>query len=91
MGAPYGAPAVDGSDGGTQVLIWGVLGLALCAFCAPVAWIKGNGYMKSCQAMGVRPSSAGTVGRILGIVGTVLLGFGLLGGCLSVVAQAAAH
>jgi len=92
---PYGQPpmapmgyggGVDTSDGGTSVLIWGVIGLAVCAFCAPVAWIKGNNYVKSCAAMGVRPSSAGSVGRILGIIGTILMGFALVGGCLSAVA-----
>jgi hypothetical protein len=86
----YGQP-VDASDGGTSVLIWGVLGVALCAFCAPVAWVKGNTYMATCAAMGVRPSSAGTVGRILGIIGTILMVLGILGGVLSVCAQALSH
>jgi uncharacterized membrane protein YjgN (DUF898 family) len=83
----YGAPT-DTSDGGTSVLIWGVLGFALCALCAPVAWTKGNAYVKTCAAMGVRPSSAGTVGRILGIVGTVVLILGVGAGALSFCAQA---
>ncbi|HEY8075340.1 MAG TPA: hypothetical protein VIF62_14550 [Labilithrix sp.] len=84
-------PQVDTSDGGTAVLIWGILGFALCAFCAPVAWVKGNAYMKTCAAMGVRPSSAGSVGRILGIIGTALLILGVLGGALSVCASAISH
>jgi hypothetical protein len=86
----FGQP-VDTSDGGTQVLIWGVLGLALCAFCAPVAWVKGNSYVQTCTAMGVRPSTPGTVGRILGIIGTLFLILGVVGGGLSVCAQALAH
>ncbi len=89
--APMGMMPVDPGDGGTSVLIWGILGFALCALCAPVAWVKGNAYAKTCQAMGVRPSSAGTVGRVLGIVGTVLLILGVLGGGLSVCASALSH
>jgi hypothetical protein len=90
MAGGYGQPT-DTSDGGTQVLIWGVLGLAVCAFCAPVAWMKGNTYMATCTAMGVRPSSAGTVGRVLGIVGTVLLLLGVVGGGLSFCASLLSH
>jgi hypothetical protein len=92
MGQPMGfGPPVDTSDGGTSVLILGILGIALCALCAPVAWVKGNSYVQTCAAMGVRPSGAGTVGRILGIVGTMFLILGVLGGVLSVCLQAVAR
>jgi hypothetical protein len=76
-------PPVDTSDGGNSVLILGILGIVLCAFCAPIAWMKGNAYMQTCAAMGVQPSTPGTVGRILGMVGTGFLVLGVLAGGLS--------
>lgn len=90
MGGGFG-PAVDTSDGGNSVLILGILGIALCALCAPVAWMKGNAYVQTCRAMGVQPSTSGTVGRILGIIGTVFLILGVLGGGLSFCASLLAH
>jgi hypothetical protein len=69
----------------TTVLILGILGLTVCAFCAPVAWIMGNGYVKACQAAGVPPQSSGTTGRLLGIIGSVLLMLGVLFGMVAVV------
>ncbi len=58
---------------GTVVLILGLVGLLICALAAPVAWIMGNNYKRQCEELGVEPDGAGTTGRILGIVGTVLL------------------
>ena len=78
-----GMAPVDTSDGGQTVLILGILGIVLCAFCAPFAWMKGNTYMQTCRAMGVQPSTQGTVGRILGMVGTGFLVLGLLSAGLS--------
>ncbi len=69
----------------TTVLILGILGLTVCLFCAPVAWIMGNGYVKACQAAGVPPQSSGTTGRLLGIIGTVLLVLALLTSLLLIV------
>ncbi len=99
---PYGPPGygppmypgmlpVDQSDGGTSVLIWGVLGIAFCQLCAPIAWLKGNAYVQSCQAMGVRPSSAGTAGRVLGMVGTALFALTFVVMIIAFVAGAADH
>ena len=73
----------------TTVLILGILGLTVCAFCAPVAWLMGNGYVKSCRAAGVQPESSGTTGRLLGIIGTGLLAFALLAVLAAVIVQVA--
>jgi len=62
----------------TTILVLGILGLTVCLFCAPVAWIMGNGYVKACQAAGVQPQGSGTTGRLLGMIGTALLVLSLL-------------
>jgi RNA polymerase subunit RPABC4/transcription elongation factor Spt4 len=58
---------------GTLPLVFGILGLVVCGFFGPVAWITGNSYENKCRAMGVEPDSAGKAGKVLGIVVTVLL------------------
>lgn len=80
---PYGAPQYPGSYGpvlpdhpqATTVLILGIVGAAVCGFVAPVAWVMGNRVVKEIDAsngtLGGR--STANVGRILGIVWTVLL------------------
>jgi hypothetical protein len=66
-------PMRDTSSGGTTVFVYGLLGVVLCQLCAPVAWMKGNEYMRTCRAMGVEPDGLGVAGRVLGIVGTLLM------------------
>ncbi len=74
-------------DKATTVLILGILGLTVCLFCAPVAWVMGNGYVQACRAASVPPQSSGTTGRLLGIIGTVLLGLSLLTAIVLIVLQ----
>jgi len=73
----------------TTVLILGILGLTVCAFCAPAAWLMGNSYVQSCRSAGVQPESSGTTGRLLGIIGTVLLAFALLAVVAAVILEVA--
>lgn len=64
----------------TTILVLGILGLILCQVLAPVAWVMGNNELEAIDA-GRRPSeNRGTAnaGRILGIVGTVLLAIGVV-------------
>lgn len=71
---------------GTTVLVLGILGLVLCGVLAPFAWIKGNNAKREMDAQpNINWTNRGTVttGRILGIVGTVMI---LLGMVLVVVA-----
>lgn len=78
-GAPgqygYGGPAREHPDG-TTVLVLGILGLVVCNILAPFAWVKGN---KAKREMDAHPevmwTNRGnvTAGRILGIIGSVLI------------------
>jgi hypothetical protein len=67
-------PASPTSDpGGWMPLILGIIGFMFCQLLSPVAWAIGSSYEKDCRAKGLKPSGAGTAGKILGIVGTVFL------------------
>lgn len=70
--------SVDTSGAGNNVFVYGLLGMFMCSFLLPVAWIKGNEYIRTCRALGVEPSGLGVTGRVLGIVGTVLHGLALV-------------
>lgn len=72
-------------EGATTILVMGILGLLLCQVFAIVAWIKGNAYLAQCRAMGVEPESPAVWGRVLGIVGTILLIVALVGLALLIV------
>ncbi|MFQ3588608.1 MAG: DUF4190 domain-containing protein [Fimbriimonadaceae bacterium] len=63
------------SGEGAKVLVLGILGILCCGILAPVAWVFGNKALREIDAGAADPSERGlvTVGRILGIVGTVLI------------------
>lgn len=66
----------------TTVLVLGILGIVICGILAPFAWVMGNNELAAIDA-GRRPPeqrSTANAGRILGIIGTVLLVIGLLVG-----------
>lgn len=64
----------------TQVLILGILGLVCCSILAPFAWIQGKNVHAEIQANPAQYSgeSEANIGKILGIVGTVLLVISLI-------------
>lgn len=79
-------------DESTPILVTGILSLVLCGPIGMYAWIKGNGLRDRAVAAGWPEPSTAKVGRILGIVGTViaavqvgflvlwmLLAFGIMG------------
>ncbi len=70
-------PGATKSDA-TTVFILGVLGIVVCQLCAPFAWKKGNTYRDVCMIHGIDPDGLATAGRILGIVGTVILGLNVI-------------
>lgn len=76
----------------TTILVLGILGLVLCQVLAPFAWVMGNREIEAIMS-GRRPPenrSTANAGRILGIIGTVLLGIGLVvGGIILVIALVA--
>lgn len=81
--SPTGAPmwAPDHPDT-TTVLIMGILGIAVCQLVAPFAWIKGRRVREEIDASGGQLGGRSQVqlGYVLGIVGSCLLGFYVLGG-----------
>ncbi len=58
---------------GTTVLIIAIVGFVFCQLAGPVAWVMGNTVMKEAQAAGWPEPTTNKIGRIMGIVGTVLL------------------
>ncbi len=66
----------------TSVLVMGILSVVLCQVLGPFAWVMGNNELAAIDGGRRPPENRGTAnaGRILGIVGTVLLGIGLVVG-----------
>ena len=64
----------------TTALVLGVIGLAACQLVAPIAWAIGNKAVKEIDASGGAYGGRGeaNAGKILGIVGTCLIGAMLL-------------
>lgn len=87
---PYGAapPPPAGQYGhpgqphpkATTILVLGILSLVVCSLLGPVAWIMGNNAISEVEnSQGYYSEEGGLkVGRILGIIGTALLGVGIL-------------
>jgi hypothetical protein len=61
-------------------MVLGILGLVLCSVIAPFAWTTGRRTMAEIDASRGRLGGRGMAqaGYVMGIVGTVLLGLGLL-------------
>jgi ABC-type Fe3+ transport system permease subunit len=64
----------------TTALVLGILGIICCPILGIVAWIMGNNELEGIRSGRRSPASEGTANasRILGIIGTVLLGIWLL-------------
>ena len=64
----------------TTILVLGILGIVICGILAPFAWSMGNKELAAIDGGRRSPENRGTAnaGRILGIVGTVLLGIGII-------------
>lgn len=60
--------------GGTGALVVAIIGWVVCGLLHPVAWYLGASYVSECEAVGVEPSGAGRAAKILGMVGTIILG-----------------
>ena len=72
------------SHNGMLILVLGILGLTICGICAPIAWILGQRDLKEIQAGTMDPSGEQltNIGRILGIIGTVLIAVAMCIGML---------
>ena len=72
-------PVIPGSagnaPGATRALVFGILGITICGILAPLAWQYGSRAEKAVDASGGAYDGRGTAtaGKILGIIGTVLL------------------
>jgi Domain of unknown function (DUF4190) len=96
---PYGQPAYGQSPYGqspmgyapdhpkaTTALVLGILGLVVCGLIAPFAWRIGRRTLDEIDGSHGQLGGRGTAqaGYVLGIIGTVVLLLGLLGGLLLV-------
>jgi uncharacterized membrane protein YjgN (DUF898 family) len=74
---PTGPPSYtpQSAVNGTLILVLGILGVVLCQILGPVAWVMGNNALQTLDTGGGDQSQRQlvTIGRILGIIGTVLL------------------
>jgi hypothetical protein len=72
-----GSPGGGGQVNGTLILVLGILGIVLCQLLGPVAWIMGN---SATRAVGGDPQqlNLANIGRVLGIIGTVILILGIV-------------
>ena len=84
-GGAYGAPQPAYGGGGqsehpqgTMILVMGILGLVCCGILAIVAWVMGNKAQKEIDAGQYAPTSGVKIGRILGMIGTILSILGLV-------------
>ncbi len=61
----------------TTVLVLGILGLVMCQVLAPFAWKMGNAELAAIDAGRRSPTNRehANIGRILGIIGTIMLLF----------------
>jgi Domain of unknown function (DUF4190) len=83
----YGQPKPQ-AEGATTALILGILGLVLCQVLAPFAWMQGNKALQRIRESGGTLEGEGMAkaGQITGIIGTILLGIGILAGIIAIIA-----
>lgn len=77
---PTEGNAYPESSQATTALVLGILGIVICGVLAPFAWNMGNKELAAIDAGRRPPENRGTAnaGRILGIIGTVLLAVGIV-------------
>ena len=65
---------------GTMILVFGILGLLVCAPFGIIAWVLGSTDLKAMDAgtMDQEGRSNTQVGKILGMIATLLLALGLI-------------
>jgi hypothetical protein len=74
----YGGGGQPEHPQGTTILVLGIVGLVCCGIAAVVAWIMGNKAQQEIDAGQYAPTSSVKIGRILGMVGTILTALGLV-------------
>lgn len=78
--SPYGGPMAQPHPQGTLILVFGILSLVGISILGPFAWYMGNKAMQEIDANPAAYSDRSNVnvGRILGIIGSILLGLAVL-------------
>ncbi|HEY7823613.1 MAG TPA: DUF4190 domain-containing protein [Acidimicrobiia bacterium] len=77
---PQESGAYPETSQATTILVLGIIGIILCQVLGPIAWVMGNNELAAIDAGRRAPENRGTAnaGRILGIIGTVLLTLSIL-------------
>lgn len=77
---PQESGAYPEASQATTILVLGIIGIILCQVLGPIAWVMGNNELAAIDAGRRTPENRGTAnaGRILGIIGTVLLALSIL-------------
>ncbi len=77
---PMGGPGAVDHPKGMTILILGILSLVCCSPLGIAAWLMGNTALKEIDAQPGRYGNRQIVqiGRILGIIGTVILGLAVI-------------
>lgn len=77
---------------GTMILVLGICSLVVCGFLGPVAWIMGNNDLKEIRAGRMDPEGEQmtNIGRILGMIASILIVVGLVIWCFIFVIMLAA-
>lgn len=80
------------SHRGVLILVLGILGLLVCPIFGPIAWIMGKGDLAEMDAGQMDPEGRGLTqaGWICGIIGSIFIILGILGGIAVVVFGAGA-
>ncbi|WP_370287491.1 hypothetical protein [Nocardioides sp.] len=88
-GGGYGGGFAQEHPKGTQILIFGILGIVCCGPLGIAAWVMGNKAIREIDANPAAYTNRGQVnaGRICGIVATALCVVGIIGyGILAIIA-----
>jgi hypothetical protein len=72
--------SASASNQAITALVLGILGLICCSFAAPVAWYFGQTELRAIREGRAPAAGEGMAmaGKILGIIGTIILVFGLI-------------
>lgn len=65
------------APGAVSSLVLGILGIVICGLLAPIAWYQGKEAEAIARRDGLDGEGMATAGKVLGIVGTVLLVLGI--------------
>lgn len=86
MTFPQESAAYPEASQATTALVISIIGLVCCQILGIVAWVMANKELEGIKAGKRNPANEGTANaaRIIGIVGTVLLGIGIVLGLLVV-------